>query len=150
MNALRLKEVQLGLIILVALYVSILLSGIDLNMRFSHRFIIAMTFAIFFILILNLRMLTQIPHRGLLVLTHKHDTWFVSTFNMIFFIIFFTLATIFVGLVADALHLDRSQDVFLLSMFITNLYYLIISLWVSYNFIHMSILGDNMEFDEKI
>lgn len=150
MNVFNIKEIQLGLIILILTYFSFFFSGVDLNMKFSHRFVIAMLFAILFILMFNLRILVQTPHRGLLVLTHKHDTWFVSTFKMIFFIIFFTVASILVGLIADAMHLDRSQDIFLLSMFVANIYYLIVSLWVSYNFINMSTIGDNMEYDESI
>ena len=117
MHILKIKEIQLGIIILIVTFISFFCSGIDLNMQYSHRFIVLLTSIFLLMLVLNLRLLVEIPHRGLLVLTHKQDTWFISTFKMIFFIIFFTVATIITGLIADSLKFDRSQDIFLLSMF---------------------------------
>lgn len=147
MNIIRIREIQLGLIILIVMFFSFLFSGIDLNMRYSHRFIIGLIFSILLLQLVNLAIIIQIPHRGLLVLTHKHDTWFLSTFKTIFFMIFFTVTAIFAGLVADALHMDRTQDILLLSMFVTDLYYLIVSLWVTYNFLTMSAMGENMDYE---
>ena len=140
------REVQLGLIILFVTYISFLFSGLDLNMKYSLRFLISLVVGLLICVLLNFRMITEAPHRGLLVLTHKEDTWFISTYKMMIFIIFFMLATILSGLIASGIHMDRSQDIFFLSMFVSSIYYLIISFWVLYNFTIMSAMGDNMDY----
>lgn len=149
MHVLNTKEVQLGLIILFVFYFGALFSGLDLGMMYSHEMISYIAVGLLIALLFNLKIVVDTPHRGRLVLNSKNDTWFISAYNMLFFILIFTVCTLISSLIAYALHVDRSQDIFTIGMLITNIYYVLVSLWTCYNFIAMSSLGDNMEFEEK-
>lgn len=148
-NVFRIREIQLGLIILFSFYFFSLFSGLDLHMILTHQIVLGVTCCILIVLMLNLRIMTQAPHRGLLRLTHKQDTWFITAYQMMYFILFFTVCTIISSLINYSLYLDRSQNIFTLGMFIANIYYLIIALWSSCNFVIMSTKGDNMEFERE-
>lgn len=148
MHVLKMREVQIGLIITAVTYISVLCSSLDVNMHYSHRFIVMLNFGLLVCELLNLLILIKIPHQGKLVLISKEDTWFLSFYRMIFFFIFFTLTAIIISLLANALHFDRSQDIFSLSMFITSIYYLTVSFWGTYNFISRSLVKENMEYEE--
>lgn len=148
MHVLRMREIQIGLIIAIVTYLSLLFSSLDSGMHYSHRFIVILNFGLLVCELLNLLILVKIPHQGLLVLISKRDTWFLSFYKMIFFFIFFTLTAIIVSLLASAfaLHFDRSQDIFSISMFVASIYYLIIAFWGTYNFITRSLVKENMEY----
>lgn len=148
MHVLKMREVQIGLIITAVTYISVLCSSLDVNMQYSHRFIVMLNFGLLVCELLNLLILIKIPHQGRLVLISKDDTWFLSFYKMIFFFIFFTLTAIITSLLANALHFDRSQDIFSLSMFIASIYYLAVSFWGTYNFISRSLVKENMEYEE--
>lgn len=148
MHVLKMREVQIGLIITAVTYISVLCSSLDVNMHYSHRFIVMLNFGLLVCELLNLLILIKIPHQGKLVLISKDDTWFLSFYKMIFFFIFFTLTAIIISLLANALHFDRSQDIFSLSMFIASIYYLAVSFWGTYNFISRSLVKENMEYEE--
>ena len=148
MHVLKMREVQIGLIITAVTYISVLCSSLDVNMHYSHRFIVVLNFGLLVCELLNLLILIKIPHQGRLVLISKDDTWFLSFYRMIFFCIFFTLTAIITSLLANALHFDRSQDIFSLSMFIASIYYLTVSFWGTYNFISRSLVKENMEYEE--
>lgn len=145
----KLREIQLGLIILFSFYVFSLISGLDLHMMYSHEMTTYISLFLLIILLLTLRIIVAMPHRGALKIHSADDTWFISTFKMIIFIIFFTICTLISTLIAYALHVDRSQDIFTIGMLIANIYYLIITTWTCYNFITMSVIGDNMEFKKR-
>lgn len=142
----KFKEVQLGLIILFSFYVLSLLSGLDLHMIYSHEMITYISLFFLTILLLNLRIIVAMPHRGRLKVNSKEDTWFINAYKLLFFIIFFTICTLISTLIAYAIHMDRSQDIFTLGMLIANIYYLVIAFWTCYNFIYMSAIGENIEF----
>lgn len=145
-QVLKIREIQLGLIILFTFYILSLLSGLDLGMIYSHEMITYISLFFLVILLLNLKIIVDAPHRGQLVVRSKNDTWFINTYKMLFFILFFTICTLISALLSYALHVDRSQDIFTLGMLIANIYYIIVCFWTSYNFITMSTVGDNMEF----
>lgn len=145
-NVIKFREIQLGLIILFSFYILSLISGLDLHMIYSHEMITYISLFFLMILLVNLRIIVAMPHRGTLQVNSKEDTWFISSYRMLFFIIFFTICTLISTLISYALHMDRSQDIFTLGMLIANIYYVIISFWTCYNFITMSVIGDNMEF----
>lgn len=145
-SVLKIKEIQLGLIILITLYCSMILSKIDLFMTYEYLIIIITTLMILICLLLNLRIIVDAPHRGQLVITHKEDEWFIVQYKILFFIILYTVFTFFIGLVVHSLPTDRTHNIFLLSLYITNIYYLIVSFWLCYSFIQMSTVGDNLEY----
>ena len=149
-SVLRIREVQLGIIILATLYFSMVLSGIDLVMSYEYPIIIETTLFILMALLLNLRIIVGTPHRGQLIITHKEDTWFVVQYKILFFIILYTIFTFFMALVVHSLPTDRLHNIFLLSLYITDIYYLVVSLWLCYNFIQMSTYGDNLEYVSEL
>ena len=144
----RLREIQLGIIILIILYFSFMVCGVDLFLKYEHPIIIETTLLMLVCLLLNLRIIVDAPHRGQLVITHKEDTWFLNSYKMLFFILFFTVFTLFNALIAHTVPFNRSHDIFLLSLYVVDIYYLVVSLWTSYNFIQMSAIGDNMEYKD--
>lgn len=149
-SVLKIREIQLGLIILVTLYFSTILSEIDLVMNYEYPIIIGTTLLILIALLINLRIVVGAPHRGQLVITHKEDTWFMVQYKILFFVIMFTVFTLFMALVVHSLPTDRAHDIFLLSLYVTNIYYLVVSLWLCYNFIQMSTYGDNLEYVSEL
>lgn len=148
-SVLKIKEIQLGLIILITLYCSMILSKIDLFMTYEYLIIIITTLMILICLLLNLRIIVDAPHRGQLVITHREDEWFIVQYKILFFIILYTVFTFFIGLIVHSLPTDRTHNIFLLSLYITNIYYLTVSFWLCYSFIRMSALGDNLEYKNE-
>lgn len=148
-SVLKIKEIQLGLIILITLYCSMILSKIDLFMTYEYLIIIITTLMILICLLLNLRIIVDAPHRGQLVITHREDEWFIVQYKILFFIILYTVFTFFIGLIVHSLPTDRTHNIFLLSLYITNIYYLTVSFWLCYSFVRMSALGDNLEYKNE-
>ena len=146
-SVIKIKEIQLGLIILITLFFSMIFSEIDLFMVYEYPIIISTTLFILICLLLNLKTIVDAPHRGQLVLTHKEDEWFITQYKILFFIIMYTVFTFFIGLVVHSLPTDRIHSIFLISLYITNIYYMVVSFWLCYNFIQMSTLGDNFEYE---
>ena len=146
-SVIRIKEIQLGLIILITLYFSMILSKIDLFMIYEYPIIISTTLLMLICLLLNLRIIVDAPHRGRLVITHKEDKWFIVQYKILFFIIMYTVFTFFMGLIVHSLPTDRTHNIFLISLYITDIYYMVVSFWLCYNFIQMSTLGDNFEYE---
>lgn len=98
-----------------------------------------MVSAVFLIVLLvNLSVIAQVPHHGRLRLITKDDRIFKETYEIIFFSIYFCLATIVTGLLADVVRMDRAQSVLLISMFVTTIYNIIISIWLTHNFIRLA------------
>ena len=145
----KLREVQLGIIILIILYFAFMVSGVDLFLKYEHPIIIETTLLMLVCLLINLRITVNAPHRGQLVITHKEDTWFINSYKILFFILFFTVFPLFNALIAHTVRFNRSHDIFLLSLYIVDIYYLVVSLWICYNFIQMSAIGDNMEYKDN-
>ena len=95
----KLREIQLGIIILISLYFAFMVSGVDLFLKYEHPIIIETTLLMLICLLINLRITVDAPHRGQLVITHKEDTWFINSYKMLFFILFFTVFRLFNALI---------------------------------------------------
>lgn len=149
MNVLKIREIQLGLIILFAFFIISLWSGLDTRMVLTHTIVLDATGIILVILMLNLMLLVNIKKQGKLVLTSNKDEWFINAFKMIYFILFFSVLTIISSLLNYSLFVDRAQNIFTLGMFIANIYYLIIALWISLNFVLMSETQQMNDFERK-
>lgn len=141
------REIRLGLIILFCFYIFSYFSGLDLGMIYSHEMITYISLFFLMILMVNLRIMLALPHQGALKVNSKNDTWFISAYKMMYFCLFFTICTLISTLIAYAMHMDRSQDIFTLGMLISNIYYLVLAFWTSYNFITMSAIAENMRFE---
>ena len=148
-NVFKIKEIQLGLIILLSFYIISFISNLDLYMVLTHTIILDATSFIIVILMLNLGVIIRIPRVGKLVLLGKNDDWFVNAYKTIYFILFFSVFTLISSLINYAVYVDRSQNVFTLGMFIANIYYLLIALWTSYNFVLMAAEEEKLNFKEK-
>lgn len=149
MHVWEIREIQLGLIILFVFYITSFFSGLDLHMVLTHMIVLVVTGFILIVLMLNLIVLSIIPHKGRLTLTHKEDKWFINAYKMIYFILFFSVCTLISSLINYSLYMDRSQNIFTLGMFIANIYYLLIALWTSLSFFLMSAEKDMMDFTRK-
>lgn len=149
MHVLKIKEIQLGLIILFAFFIISLFSGLDTRMILTHTIVLDATGIILVILMLNLLLMIHIPKKGKLVLISNNDEWFINAYKMIYFIVFFSVLTIISSLLNYSLFIDRSQNIFTLGMFIANIYYLLIALWTSLNFVLMSEKTQMQEFTRK-
>ena len=149
MNVLKIREIQLGLIILFAFFIISLLSGLDTRMVLTHTIVLDATGIILVILMLNLILMVNIPKKGKLVLISNKDQWFINAYKMIYFILFFSVLTIISSLLNYSLFVDREQNIFTLGMFIANIYYLLIALWTSLNFVLMSEKTQMFEFTRE-
>lgn len=149
MHVLKIREIQLGLIILFAFFIISLFSGLDTRMILTHTIVLDTMGIILVILMLNLILMIHIPKRGKLVLISNNDEWFINAYKMIYFILFFSVLTIISSLLNYSLFIDRAQNIFTLGMFITNIYYLLIALWTSLNFVLMSEKTQMQEFTRK-
>ena len=149
MNVLKISEIQLGLIILFAFFIISLLSGLDTRMVLTHTIVLDAIGIILVILMLNLILLIHIPKKGSLVLISNKDEWFINAYKMIYFILFFSVLTMISSLLNYSLFVDRAQNIFTLGMFIANIYYLIIALWTSLNFVLMSERTQMEDFERK-
>lgn len=149
MNVLKIKEIQLGLIILFAFFVISLSFGLDTRMILTHTIVLDAIGIILVILMLNLILLVHVPKKGKLVLINNKDEWFIDAYKMIYFILFFSVLTMISSLLNYSLFVDRAQNIFTLGMFITNIYYLIIALWTSLNFVLMSERTQMEDFQRK-
>jgi hypothetical protein len=149
MHVWEIKEIQLGLVILFVFFITSFFSGLDLHMVLTHMIVLVVTGFILIVLMLNLVVLSIIPHNGRLTLIHEEDEWFINAYKMIYFILFFTICTLISSLINYSLYMDRSQNIFTLGMFIANIYYLIIALWTSLSFFLMSAEKEMMDFTKK-
>ena len=149
MHVWEIREIQLGLIILFVFYITSFFSGLDLHMVLTHMIVLVVTGFMLIVLMLNLVVLSIIPHKGRLKLIHEEDEWFINAYKMIYFILFFSVCTLISSLINYSLYMDRSQNIFTLGMFIANIYYLLIALWTSLSFFLMSAEKDMMDFTRK-
>ena len=143
----KIKEIQLGIFITIAVFFAILLSDISVKMTLTHGLSIIINCILLLASLLNLAIILNIPHKGYLTLLYKKDDYFFIAHKIIFFCIYFILFTIIVGLFAEACGDDRGQNILLISCMVSSIYYLIISLWYSYRFIYQSSIQENLDFD---
>lgn len=152
MKIYQIKELQLGILITIITFVCLFLSNADVNMTLTHGLIITVSAILLAVLIINLLIILKVPHIGELHILYKRDEYFFNIYKQLFFYIYFVLFTIVVGLLAEALGNDRSQNIFLISTFVTSIYYVIISIWCTYRFVYKASIKENLDFEgiEKI
>ena len=149
MNVLKIKEIQLGLIILFTFFVISYLSGLDTRMVLTHTIVLDFIGVILIVLMLNLLFMGSIEKRGKLKLINNKDEWFINAYKSYYFIIFFCIFTGICSLLNYSLFIDRAQNIFTLGMFISSIYYLLLALWVSANFVIMSEKKEMEDFTRK-
>lgn len=147
MKIYKIREIQLGIFITIAVFVAILLSDVSVKMTLTHGLSITITCILLLAALLNLAIILNVPHKGYLRLLYKKDDYFFTTHKIIFFSIYFILFTIIVGLFAEACGDDRGQNILLISCMISSIYYLIVSIWYSYRFIYQSSVQENIDFN---
>lgn len=147
MKTYKIKEVQLGIFITIAVFLAIFFSGMSVKMTLTHGLSIIITCILLLASLLNLAIILNIPHRGYLKLLYKKDDYFFTTHKIIFFSIYFILFTIIVGLFAEACGDDKGQNILLISCMVSSIYYLILSIWYSYRFIYQSSIQENLDFE---
>ena len=133
----KIREVQLGLIIFLVSFFSLLLSEADVNMTFTHGLLITVSSVLLIVLVLQGNTLISVPRKNTLKILIEQERYH-RLFDMMFFFIYFCIITIIIGLTAEAIGNERSYNIFLISMFTTNLYNLLISTMITFNIIKLS------------
>lgn len=133
----KIREIQLGFIIFIVSFLSLLLSAADVNMNFTHALLITVSSLLLIVLVLQVNTLISVPQKNTLKVLIEHKRYH-KLFDMMFFFIYFCIITIIIGLTAEALGNERSYNIFLISMFMTNLYNLLISTMITFNIIKLS------------
>lgn len=133
----KIREIQLGFIIFLASFFSLLLSEVDVNMTFTHSLLITVASLLLIVLVLQVNTLVSVPQKNTLKVLIEHKRYH-RLFDMMFFFIYFCIITIIIGLIAEAIGNERSYNIFLISMFMTNLYNLLISTMITFNIIKLS------------
>lgn len=133
----KIREIQLGFIIFLASFFSLLLSEADVNMTFTHSLLITVASLLLIVLVLQVNTLVSVPQKNTLKVLIEHKRYH-RLFDMMFFFIYFCIITIIIGLIAEAIGNERSYNIFLISMFMTNLYNLLISTMITFNIIKLS------------
>lgn len=133
----KIREIQLGFIIFIVSFFSLLLSEVDVNMTFTHSLLITISSLLLIVLVLQVNTLVSVPQKNTLKVLIENRRY-KRLFDMMFFFIYFCIITIIIGLTAEALGNERSYNIFLISMFMTNLYNLLISTMITFNIIKLS------------
>lgn len=133
----KIREIQLGFIIFIVSFLSLLLSEADVNMTFTHSLLITISSLLLIVLVLQVNTLISVPQKNTLKVLIENRRY-KRLFDMMFFFIYFCIITIIIGLTAEALGNERSYNIFLISMFMTNLYNLLISTMITFNIIKLS------------
>ena len=133
----KIREVQLGFIIFLASFFSLLLSETNVNMTFTHSLLITIASLLLIVLVLQVNTLVSVPQKNTLKVLIESKRYH-RLFDMMFFFIYFCIITIIIGLTAEALGNERSYNIFLISMFMTNRYNLLISTMITFNILRLS------------
>ena len=147
MEIYKIRELQLGIIITIVTFILLYFSKADVNMTFTHGLIVTVTSILLGISMINLLIILKIPHVGQLRILYKHDDFFFNVYKQLFFYIYYTLFTIMVGLLAEILGNNRAQNIFLVSTFVTSIYYVLISIWCTYRFVYKASIEENLQFE---
>lgn len=138
----RIKEIQIGLVILVVTFISLLLSDSIINLDFVHGLIIIVSAILLIIFMLQVTTILVIPDQNK-VQKMKKSHRYMTTIRMIFFFIYFAIITLIVSLIGEAIG-ERSYNILIISMFMTNLYNLLISTMIIFNLIRLSEKKDDL------
>lgn len=138
----RIKEIQIGLVILVVTFISLLLSDSIINLDFVHGLIIIVSAVLLIIFMLQVTTILVIPDQNR-VQKMKKSHKYMMTIKMIFFFIYFAIITLIVSLIGEAIG-ERSYNILIISMFMTNLYNLLLSTMIIFNLIRLSEKKDDL------
>lgn len=137
LRLITIREVQLGFIIFIVAFLTLLFSEINVNMGTFYNiiiFVIAMILNIFFIQILIMLSTPKINKLKKM----RDNNYYDRIFNVMFLFIYFAIVTLIIALIADVLGNERSYNILLLSMLMTSLYNLLISTMICVNYIRLS------------
>lgn len=132
----KIKEVQLGVIIFLIVFFSLLLSNVPVNLSLTHGLIITIS-AIFLVIgLINLLIITRVPNVNNISILYKNNEYFFKIYKQLYFYIYFFILTIIVSLFAEMLGgTNRGQNILTVSTFATSIYGIILSISCSYRFI---------------
>lgn len=139
----RVREIQLGIIILVVSFLSLLFSGSTINLNFVHGLIITVSAILLAIFMLQIATILIVPNQNK-ILRIKKGTRYMTTIRNIFFFVYFAIVTLIVSLIGEAIGNQRAYNVLIISMFMTNLYNLLISTMIIFNLIRLSEKKDEL------
>lgn len=132
----KIKEVQLGLIIFLIVFFSVLLSNIPVNLSLTHGLIITISAIFLGVGLINLLIITRVPNVNNISILCKNNDYFFRIYKQLYFYIYFFILTITVGLFSEMLGgSNRGQNILEIATFATSIYYLMISISCSYRFI---------------
>lgn len=137
LRLITIREVQLGFIIFIVAFLTLLFSEINVNMGTFYNiiiFVIAMILNIFFIQVLIMLSTPKINKLKKM----RDNNYYDRIFNVMFLFIYFAIVTLIIALIADVLGNERSYNILLLSMLMTSLYNLLISTMICVNYIRLS------------
>lgn len=132
----KIKEVQLGVIIFLIVFFSLLLSNVPVNLSLTHGLIITISSIFLGIGLINLLIITRVPNVNNISILYKNNEYFFKIYKQLYFYIYFFILTIIVSLFAEMLGgTNRGQNILAVSTFATSIYCLILSISCSYRFI---------------
>lgn len=141
-KTLKSPEVSIGLMIFIMSFVLLYFSSLSVSMKFTHQIIIEVAALLFVALLMNLRIISNIPREGKLRPITRDDYMFELVNRKLFFFIFFALFTIMAGILADIIETDRTQNILLASMLITTFYNVALSIWYTFSYMDLSISNE--------
>lgn len=132
----KIKEVQLGVIIFLIVFFSLLLSNVPVNLSLTHGLIITISSIFLGIGLINLLIIIRVPNVNNISILYKNNEYFFKIYKQLYFYIYFFILTIIVSLFAEMLGgTNRGQNILAVSTFATSIYCLILSISCSYRFI---------------
>lgn len=143
LRLITIREVQLGFIIFIVAFLTLLFSEINVNMDMFYNIIIFVIAIILNILFIQILIMLSTPKINKLK-KMRDNNYYDRVFNIMFLFIYFAIVTLIIALIADVLGNERSYNILLLSMLMTSLYNLLISIMICLNYIRLS---EDKKFD---
>lgn len=143
LRLITIREVQLGFIIFIVAFLTLLFSEINVNMGMFYNIIIFVIAIILNILFIQILIMLSTPKINKLK-KMRDNNYYDRVFNVMFLFIYFAIVTLIIALIADVLGNERSYNILLLSMLMTSLYNLLISTMICLNYIRLS---EDKKFD---
>lgn len=143
LRLITIREVQLGFIIFIVAFLTLLFSEINVNMGMFYNIIIFVIAIILNILFIQILIMLSTPKINKLK-KMRDNNYYDRVFNIMFLFIYFAIVTLIIALIADVLGNERSYNILLLSMLMTSLYNLLISTMICLNYIRLS---EDKKFD---
>lgn len=143
LRLITIREVQLGFIIFIVAFLTLLFSEINVNMGMFYNIIIFVIAIILNILFIQILIMLSTPKINKLK-KMRDNNYYGRVFNIMFLFIYFSIVTLIIALIANVLGNERSYNILLLSMLMTSLYNLLISTMICLNYIRLS---EDKKFD---